>query len=128
MTVSAIGVFALILGFYGLTKGQAVALTAFAASLLFGVGVNSDAGLTGSVVVNERNFDICNPPTSWEDIWEGRAWRGAGQGFDFQRHQPLSRETDHLAQNSLSVVFSRRAWRSMVTSVIVGSSVWVQLW
>ena len=27
-------------------------------SLLFGVGVNSDAGLTGSIVLNERNFDI----------------------------------------------------------------------
>jgi outer membrane protein insertion porin family len=50
-------------------------------SLMFGVGVNSDAGLTGSVVVNERNFDILRPPTSWEDIWEGRAWRGAGQEF-----------------------------------------------
>src|SRR5262249_49629730 len=25
-------------------------------SLMFGVGVNSDAGLTGSVIVNERNF------------------------------------------------------------------------
>jgi outer membrane protein insertion porin family len=50
-------------------------------SLLFGVGVNSDAGLTGSIVLNERNFDILNPPTSWEDIWEGRAWRGAGQEF-----------------------------------------------
>ena len=50
-------------------------------SLLFGVGVNSDAGLTGSVVVNERNFDILRPPTSLEDIWEGRAWRSAGQEF-----------------------------------------------
>jgi RNA polymerase sigma factor (sigma-70 family) len=27
-------------------------------SLIFGVGVNSEAGLTGSVVVNERNFNI----------------------------------------------------------------------
>src|SRR5262249_43322311 len=30
-------------------------------SLMFGVGVNSDAGLTGSVVLNERNFDITRP-------------------------------------------------------------------
>ena len=36
MTVSAIGVFALIFGVYGLYKGQAVGLAAFAASLLFG--------------------------------------------------------------------------------------------
>jgi outer membrane protein insertion porin family len=50
-------------------------------SLLFGVGVNSDAGLTGSIVLNERNFDITRLPTSWEDIWEGRAFRGNAQEF-----------------------------------------------
>jgi outer membrane protein assembly complex protein YaeT len=50
-------------------------------SLMFGVGVNSDAGLQGSVVINERNFDIMRPPTTMEDIWDGRAWRGAGQEF-----------------------------------------------
>ena len=26
-------------------------------SLMFGVGVNSDSGLTGSIVLNERNFE-----------------------------------------------------------------------
>jgi hypothetical protein len=31
-----------------------------AGSRLFGVGVNSDAGLTGSIAVNERNFDAQN--------------------------------------------------------------------
>lgn len=50
-------------------------------SLMFGVGVNSDAGLTGSVVLNERNFDISRPPTSFEDLLSGQAWRGAGQEF-----------------------------------------------
>src|SRR5262249_53427228 len=50
-------------------------------SLMFGVGVNSDAGLVGSVVLNERNFDIFRPPTSLADILEGRAFRGAGQEF-----------------------------------------------
>lgn len=50
-------------------------------SLLFGVGVNSDAGLTGSIVLNERNFDILRPPTSLEDLLSGRAFRGAGQEF-----------------------------------------------
>ena len=48
-------------------------------SLMFGAGINSDAGLVGSVVVNERNFDLFRLPTSWEDVWEGRAFRGAGQ-------------------------------------------------
>ncbi|MFL5244159.1 MAG: outer membrane protein assembly factor BamA [Gemmataceae bacterium] len=45
-------------------------------SLLFGVGVNSDAGLTGSIVLNERNFDITRFPTSFEDLLSGRAFRG----------------------------------------------------
>ena len=50
-------------------------------SLLFGVGVNSDAGLTGSIVLNERNFDIFKPPTSIDDLLSGHAWRGAGEEF-----------------------------------------------
>jgi outer membrane protein assembly complex protein YaeT len=50
-------------------------------SLMFGIGVNSDAGLVGSIVLNERNFDLFRLPTSWEDVLEGRAFRGAGQEF-----------------------------------------------
>ena len=50
-------------------------------SLIFGVGVNSNTGLVGTIVLNERNFDIFNPPTSLQDFLNGRAWRGAGQNF-----------------------------------------------
>lgn len=50
-------------------------------SLLFGVGVNSDAGLTGSIVLNERNFDITRWPTSMDELLSGHAFRGAGQEF-----------------------------------------------
>src|SRR5205823_5267358 len=50
-------------------------------SLLFGIGVNSDMGLIGSIVLNERNFDILRPPTSLEDVFSGRAFRGGGQEF-----------------------------------------------
>jgi outer membrane protein assembly complex protein YaeT len=50
-------------------------------SLLFGIGVNSDSGLTGSVVLNERNFDIMNWPTSIDELLGGGAFRGAGQEF-----------------------------------------------
>ncbi len=49
--------------------------------LMFGVGVNSSSGLVGSVVLQEQNFDILRPPTSWDDIMNGTAWRGAGQRF-----------------------------------------------
>jgi outer membrane protein assembly factor BamA len=48
-------------------------------SLLFGVGVNSDAGLAGSIILNERNFDLIRRPTSVDDLLDGRAFRGAGQ-------------------------------------------------
>jgi outer membrane protein insertion porin family len=50
-------------------------------SLIFGVGVNSNTGLVGSIVLNERNFDLFNPPTSLQDFLNNRAWRGAGQNL-----------------------------------------------
>jgi outer membrane protein insertion porin family len=49
--------------------------------LMFGVGVNSDAGLIGSLVLQEDNFNLLRPPTSWEDVLNGQAWRGAGQSL-----------------------------------------------
>ncbi len=49
--------------------------------LLFSVGVNSDAGVMGSAIIEEQNFDWTRWPRSWRDIIEGRAWRGAGQRF-----------------------------------------------
>jgi len=49
--------------------------------LMFGVGVNSDAGMVGSIVLSESNFDILRPPTSWSDVLNGHAWRGGGQRF-----------------------------------------------
>lgn len=50
-------------------------------SINFGAGINSDSGATLQIVLNERNFDICRPPTSIEDFLSGHAWRGAGQEF-----------------------------------------------
>jgi outer membrane protein insertion porin family len=49
--------------------------------LMFSVGVNSEAGLLGSVIVDEQNFNLFRPPRSWEDIRNGTAWRGRGQRF-----------------------------------------------
>ncbi len=49
--------------------------------LMFGVGVNSDAGVVGSLVLQEDNFDILRVPRSFADIVNGQAWRGAGQSF-----------------------------------------------
>jgi outer membrane protein assembly complex protein YaeT len=53
-------------------------------SLVFGVGVNSNSGLNGSIVLNERNFDITNIPTSWAELTSGKAFRGGGQEFRVQ--------------------------------------------
>jgi len=49
--------------------------------LMFGVGVNSDAGLIGNIVIDEQNFDIARIPRSWEEIRNATAFRGAGQRF-----------------------------------------------
>lgn len=46
-------------------------------SLMFGVGVNSDSGVGGSLVLNERNFDIFGIPRGFSDL--RNAFRGAGQ-------------------------------------------------
>lgn len=48
---------------------------------MFGAGINSDAGVTGQIVIDERNFDITRLPTSWRDFADGTAFRGAGQGL-----------------------------------------------
>ncbi len=48
---------------------------------MFGVGINSDAGLVGSIVIDERNFDWTRVPNSWEQIRNATAFRGAGQRF-----------------------------------------------
>jgi outer membrane protein insertion porin family len=50
-------------------------------SLMLGAGVNSNSGLVGSIVLNERNFDLFRFPTSFADFFDGKAFRGAGQEF-----------------------------------------------
>ena len=49
--------------------------------LMFGVGVNSNAGIVGSIVLEENNFDITKIPTSFRDFSEGTAFRGNGERF-----------------------------------------------
>ncbi|HEV3144271.1 MAG TPA: outer membrane protein assembly factor BamA [Gemmataceae bacterium] len=67
---------------------------------MLGLGVNSDAGLNGQIVLNERNFDILRFPRSLDDLLSGNAFRGAGQEFrleampgtTFQRYTASFRE------------------------------------
>ena len=46
---------------------------------MVGAAVNSDAGLTGQIVIDEQNFDWRRVPTSWDDLFSGNAFRGGGQ-------------------------------------------------
>ncbi len=48
---------------------------------MFSAGINSEAGLIGSIVVDEQNFDWQRAPRSWADIRNGTAFRGRGQRF-----------------------------------------------
>jgi len=64
------------------------------------VGVNSNAGVNGTLSLNQRNFDILKLPGSLDDILEGRAFRGNGQEFRlsampgqiFQRYEATWRD------------------------------------
>lgn len=62
--------------------------------IMLGGAVNSDAGITGQITIDERNFDIMRWPRSFQDLASGTAFRGAGQtlrieaapGTDFKRY------------------------------------------
>ncbi|MFO0830180.1 MAG: BamA/TamA family outer membrane protein [Phycisphaerales bacterium] len=47
----------------------------------FGAGLGTDSGIFGEVSISQRNFDIADPPLSFDEMFTGRAFRGAGQGF-----------------------------------------------
>lgn len=47
----------------------------------FGGAYNSENGIVGQFTIDERNFDIWGFPKNFRDIWNGNAWRGAGQTF-----------------------------------------------
>ncbi len=62
--------------------------------------VNSNAGVSGQVTLNQRNFDFTRIPRSLDDLLSGGAFRGNGQEFRltaqpgqvFQRYEATWRE------------------------------------
>ena len=64
-------------------------------SISLGAAVSSDAGLLGAFNLTQRNFDVMDPPESFDEMVTGRAFRGAGQTFslnlqpgsEFQRYE-----------------------------------------
>ncbi|MEM7474809.1 MAG: BamA/TamA family outer membrane protein [Planctomycetota bacterium] len=49
--------------------------------IILGGSVNSDLGVAGQLIIDERNFNIRRFPRSWDDFRSGRAFRGGGQNF-----------------------------------------------
>ena len=73
--------------------------------LQLGVGINSDAGLVGSLTLDEQNFDWTRIPTSWEDIRNGTALRGAGQQFRIQAMPGIATVAGTQPAQQYSVTF-----------------------
>lgn len=48
---------------------------------MIGAAVNSDAGVVGQISLDERNFDWRRFPRSFQDFYDGTAFRGGGQRF-----------------------------------------------
>ena len=51
------------------------------ANFSVGGGVNSNGGLNGNVTFEQKNFDVLNPPTSFDGLLNEHAFTGAGQTF-----------------------------------------------
>lgn len=50
-------------------------------SVNFGVGAGTDSGFFGDVSITQNNFDIADWPQTFDELVNGRAFRGAGQTF-----------------------------------------------
>jgi outer membrane protein insertion porin family len=81
---------------------------------MVGAGVSTNSGLVGQVSIEQQNFDITNPPRSWDELFSGQAWKGAGQyfriqlepGTEFQRYrvtfeEPYLFDTPYSFSNDL---------------------------
>ena len=82
-------------------------------SYSIGAGVSTNSGLVGQLSLEQRNFDITNPPRSWDEFFRGQGFKGAGQyfqillepGTEFQRYQvkfeePFLFDTQYSFSNS----------------------------
>lgn len=49
--------------------------------MMFSIGISSESGLLGSIVIEEQNFDWTRWPRSCRDWYNGVAFRGRGQHF-----------------------------------------------
>ena len=82
--------------------------------LMFGVGASTDSGLMGQISIEEKNFDISNPPTSWRDVFQGNAFRGGGQVVNFRLAAGTKRSSFLLSFLDPAVGNSRRSFGAKV--------------
>ncbi|MGC3967044.1 MAG: BamA/TamA family outer membrane protein [Pirellulales bacterium] len=98
---------------------------------MLGVGVNSNAGVLGSIVLDEQNADLLRLPTSWRKSIEGRAFRGAGQqvrieavpGSQVSRYSFLFRQPylfDTRVSFSASAYYFQRYYRDWLEDRLGG--------
>jgi outer membrane protein assembly factor BamA len=101
---------------------------------LLGLSVNSDAGLNGHAVFEERNFDLTGWPNSLEDFRAGRAFRGGGQdlrievspGTQDQRYTLSFREPflfDSLYSLQTNAYFTQFAYHDEYTESRLGTRI-----
>lgn len=66
-------------------------------ALTFGAAVTSDAGVIGTLGLNQRNFDLFDVPDSAGELFTGQAFRGAGQVFDIQLQPGTETQTYQIS-------------------------------
>ncbi len=76
------------------------------AQISAGVGVNSNGGFGGNLAYEQKNFDITNVPTSWNELFSDRAFTGAGQDFRAS-FAPGSQGTDATVSFSEPYIFDQ---------------------
>lgn len=79
-------------------------------------GVGSDTGLLGGVTIEEANFDISHWPGSWNDVWEGNAFRGAGQRMSIVLQAGTKRSFYAISWENPSINNSDRGVGTMLYS------------
>ncbi len=69
-------------GFQGNVRDVLVQLEeGLTSRFMVGAGISTRDGLISNISFSQSNFDIMGWPRSWDDVFNGRAFRGAGQSF-----------------------------------------------
>lgn len=84
---------------------------------MVGAGISSDTGLIGSMVWEQRNFDIKNFPESLGEFITGEAFKGGGQSLKVSLNPGLE-------QSYYSVNFTEPYFRDKAVSLNVSGSAW----